>query len=286
MNPIIRKAEREDVVGICRLLHSRMNPEFSMERWLGLFAPDWCADNPDIGLVVEDDGAIVGFHGHICSSRLINGHRERFVNFTSWYLMREYRGQGLGSELVRLAASDPDVTYSVVSLSPKRREHYRKLGLDVLEEERLLWKKDGHAYDNLEVVADPEEIRRQANPNELRVFEDHQGFFATPVLVTTRCTQCLLLLSRALKGDDVLYHDVLYRSNARLFTDRVHDIAEALLPEGKCVLAADRRFVDNDGPGAQVERIKAPRFCKSSRVAPADIDLAYSEVVLLGLKLD
>ena len=35
-----------------------------------------------------------------------------------------------------------------------------------------------------------------------------------------------------------------------------------------------------------VEPLPSPRFYKSSRVLPPDIDLAYSEIVLLGLELD
>jgi len=286
MTATLRRAEPRDIDAICNLLSENMNSKFPPERWERLFTPSWCMDSNNIGIVAEDNGKIVGFHGHVCSSRPLGMRLERFVNFTSWYVLKEYRGQGLGSAMVRMAISEPDTTYMVCSLSPKRVDFYKKLGLDVLETERFVWRRDGHEYDNLEFIVDVNQILMRANPAEAKVVEDHLGLDVTPILVSTRCTQCLLLLSITRKKDDVTYYDVLYRSNPPLFTSRARDIAEALLPDDECVFAADCRFVEDDGPGAEVEVIQSPRFYKTSRVDPRDIDLAYSEIVLLDLKVD
>ncbi|WP_319470839.1 GNAT family N-acetyltransferase [uncultured Pseudodesulfovibrio sp.] len=286
MTATLRRAEPRDIDAICNLLSEHMNSKFPPERWERLFTPSWCMDSNNIGIVAEDNGKIVGFHGHVCSSRPLGMRLERFVNFTSWYVLKEYRGQGLGSAMVRMAISDPETTYMVCSLSPKRVDFYKKLGLDILETERFVWRRDGHEYDNLEFIMDVNQILMRANPAEAKVVEDHLGLDVTPILVSTRCTQCLLLLSITRKKDDVTYYDVLYRSNPALFTSRAKDIAEALLPDDECVFAADCRFVDDDGPGAEVEVIQSPRFYKTSRVDPRDIDLAYSEIVLLDLKVD
>jgi len=282
----LRPVRLDDCDGICHLLHTFMNPDIPVERWQRLFNAPWCHEQPDLGIVAVDGEEIVGFHGHICSYRTVGTRKRRFVNFTSWYLRKEYRGHGLGRMMLEMATADPETTYLVCSLSPKKIEYFKTLGLDVLETERLLWKKDGHAFENLELLHDPEKILTRGNPDEVEILEDHRGLPVTPVLVSTRCTQCLLLLSLAKKKGGTLYYDVLYRSNPGMFTDRVGDIAEALLPDGNAVFAADRRFVENDGHGAIVERLQSPRFYKTSRVKPRNIDLAYSEIVLLDLKLD
>lgn len=286
MTARLRRAVHGDIDAICTLLHTHMNPDFPEARWKQLFATTWCHDNPDIGIVAVDGDDIVGFHGHVCSHRPLGVRRERFVNFTSWYIRKEYRGQGLGREMLAMATADPNTTYTVCSLSPKRVDFFRTLGLDELETERLLWHRDGREVDNLDLIRDVDQMVLRANPQEVRVLNDHTGLAVTPVLVSTKCTQCLLLLSVAKKRGGVTYYDVLYRSNPGLFTERAGDIAQALLPPGDCVLAADRRFVEDDGPGAEVEPLASPRFFKSARVRPADVDLAYSEIVLLGLKLD
>ena len=188
--------------------------------------------------------------------------------------------------MLEMATADETATYMVCSLSPKRIEYFKTLGLKVLDTERLLWRKDGHEFDNLELIHDVEKMVAWANPDEVKVLKDHEGLATTPVLVSTKCTQCLLLLSIAKKAGGVTYYDVLYRSNPGMFTDRVADIAQALLPDGDYVLAADRRFVEDDGPAAEVETIQSPRFYKTPHVKPRNVDLAYSEIVLLDLKLD
>lgn len=286
MTASLRRVEPRDIPAICDLLHTHMNPDFPVARWQRMFAPDWCANAPDLGIVAVDNDRIVGFHGHICSHRVIDFRRERFVNFSSWYILKEYRKHGLGSAMLEMATSDPDVTYTVFSLSPKRIEFFKTLGLSVLEQERLIWRATGTAYDNLELITDPQVIRQRATPLELTVLDHHLDLPVMPVLIATRCALCLLLLSVAKKKDGVTYYDVLYRSNPTLFTERAPHIAEALLPDNGCVLAADKRFVEDGGLGAEIEIIKSPRFYKSSRVKPRDIDLAYSELALLDLKLD
>jgi len=282
----LRPAKAGDIDAICELLHTYMNSDFSLERWRKLFEPGWCLDNPDMGIVAVDNGEIVGFHGHVCSHRTIGNRQYRFVNFSSWYLRKEYRGAKLGREMLEMATSDPDTTYVVCSLSPKRIEYFKTLGMEVLDTERLLWKKDGHEYDNLDLINDPEVIAMRACPEEVATLKDHEGLKIKPILVSTRCTQCLLLLSVAKKKGGRIYYDVLYRSNPGMFTDRVQDIAQAILPDSGCVFAADRRFVENDGPGAEIEQIKSPRFFKSAKVKPRNVDLAYSEIILLDMKLD
>lgn len=285
MTAILRRMTPADIDDVCALLHEHMNPNFSVARWRALFSPSWCDGKPDLGIVAEDNGRIVGVHGHVCSYRVIDGHRERFLNFTSWYILKEYRKQGLGSGMLAMATADPEVTCTVFSLSPRQTDFFKTLGMNVLEEERLLWRRTGKEYENLDLVSDPVKIRQCCDLGDIRVFDDHKDLPVIPVLVMTRCTQCLLFLSRAVKHGGVIYYDVLYRSNPKLFTERVQDIAEALLPDDECVLAADRRFVDGDA-GGEIETIKSPRFFKSNRVQPKDIDLAYSEISLLGLKLD
>ncbi|QJB55773.1 GNAT family N-acetyltransferase [Pseudodesulfovibrio sp. zrk46] len=286
MNAILRRAEPGDFDAICELLHENMNAHFPVERWRKLFTHGWSDEDPDYGVVAVDGDKIVGFHGHICSHRRVGERRERFVNFTSWYILKPYRGNGLGRQMLEMATADPNTTYTVCSLSPKRVDFFKTLGLDVLDTERLLWRKDGHEYENLDFIDDPEVIAMRANPDEVEVLKDHAGLKVTPILLSTRCTQCLLLLSISVKKDDVTYYDVLYRSNPGLFSDRVFDIAEAILPDGNAVLAADRRFVEGDAPRAEVETLVSPRFYKTGRVKPRNVDLAYSEIVLLDLKLD
>lgn len=284
MNPTIRPVRTQDIPAICTLLHEHMNSRFEPERWKRLFEPGWTGSPEDMGLVVEDAGRIVGFHGHVCSHRVVAGRRERFVNFSSWYLCKKYRGQGLGSAMVRRAIQAPDTTYTVFSLSPKRVEMFRTFGMEPLEEERLLWRKRGEH--DVELITDADTIQYRVWPEEQRILLDNLPYGIKACLASVMCEECLVLYRESVKKNGRTYLDVLYRNNPRLFTELAQDLANALLPDGDAVLAADKRFVLGPGLDAQVERIASPRFYLSENVARENVDLLYSELQLLDLKLD
>ena len=98
--------------------------------------------------------------------------------------------------------------------------------------------------------------------------------------------RCLLIFSVKCKGADVETWDVLYTSDRRFLAGHGQALAEALLPVGSAVLAADRRLVSGAAPGAKAEPLPVPRFYKSPRLAPHEIDHLYNELQLLDLKLD
>jgi len=290
MTATLRPVIPGDIPGICQFLHDHMNSKISTDQWRALFSHGWWktapCSLPDLGIIAEDQGRIVGFHGHVCSERSIQGRKERFLNFTSWYILKEYRKHGLGSKMLEMATADPEVTCTVFSLSPKRIDFFKTLGMNVLDEYRLLWRKRGGNTDDLQLITDYDKIRYRVDVRDVSMVEDHRKLPVIQVLISSCCVECLLLLSKAKKAGGVVYYDVLYRSNPGLFTDFAPQIAELILPDENCVMAADKRFVEGPMAGGELEKIKSPRFYKSGRVHPRDIDLAYSEIPLLDLKLD
>jgi hypothetical protein len=94
-----------------------------------------------------------------------------------------------------------------------------------------------------------------------------------------------MFFSVKLKGQDVRYFDLLHTGDRALLAEHGQALADAILPGGPAVLAADCRFVDGTPEGAKREALAVPRFYKSTRLAPARIDLLYSELQLLDLKL-
>ena len=59
-----------------------------------------------------------------------------------------------------------------------------------------------------------------------------------------------------------------------------------MLPDSPSVLAADGRFVSEPGVDVVREMLPVPRYFKSERVQPREVDHLYSELQLLDLKLD
>lgn len=283
MAPEVRRVDPDDIPAVCSLLHEGLNSRFTPEDWQGLFSPVWDHDPAELGILVEDKGSVVGFHGHVCSYRMIREQRERFVNFSSWFLRPEYRGRGLGREMVRIATENPDTTYTVFSPPPTSVDMFIELGFTPLETVRNVWRKCGGT--NVEYTLDLDVIKYRVWPEEQRILLDNLPYGIEACMISAKCEDCLVLYSvgRDQKGRDC--YDVLYRSNPDMFTRLAQSLANAILPDGDCVFAADRRFVDGPALEARPESLQAPRLFRSPKFSHEQIDLLYSELQLLDITL-
>jgi hypothetical protein len=112
------------------------------------------------------------------------------------------------------------------------------------------------------------------------------GLPATPMLIEAEGGQALLFFSIKRKGKDVTWFDLLHASDRALFAAQAQALANAVLPDGPAVLAADCRFVEGSATGAERQVLPVPRFYKTQRLEPHEIDHLYTELQLLDLKLD
>jgi acetyltransferase (GNAT) family protein len=278
MSARVRPARREDRAAVVELLHTRMNPRIARERWALLFDYPWRpADAPDFGRVLERGGEIVGYLGATYVDRVIGGERLRLCNMSSWYLMREHRGQGHGRSMVLDLACDPDMTYTDVTATPQ--VHGMLLahaGFAVLDAERWILRPDrgraGGAV--LGEAADSPELRHHRGMKDVR--------FLRAGIAGEECT---LAVQVKKMGEDVAYHQVLYADAPEVLGRHAGAIANALLPEGPAVLAIDRRLVPARPADAACEAIPQPRLFKSRRLGRERIDNLYTEVLLLDQKL-
>lgn len=291
MSSVIRPAQPADIEPICAMLHEKMNAKFPVERWRRLMTYPWMEDKPDLGRVVEDNGNILGFVGMVYSKRVVEGASETFVSISSWFLDRSMRGQGLGAGLMAAATDDPRITFTNVTSSDRVLPIVDAVGYRVLDDHRYLWRKKGRPDPRLRCEWDVEAIRGRLGEDERRLIADHAGLPVRPVLVETGEHRALLFFSVKQKGSDVTYFDLLHTGDGALLAGHGQALADAILPDGAVVLAADCRFVANDSidrrapDGAEREALPVPRYYKSTRLAPARIDLLYSELQLLDLKL-
>ena len=164
------------------------------------------------------------------------------------------------------------------------------VGYRVLDDHRYVWRKTGAAEGALTVVVDATAIRAQVGAEDTKVLDDMAGLPATPMLIEAGGQQALLFFSIKRKAEDILWYDLLHAGDLPLFADHAQALANAVLPDGPAVLAADCRFTP-DGTerqltGAIREKLAVPRFFKTERLAPHEIDHLYTELQLLDLKLD
>jgi GNAT superfamily N-acetyltransferase len=284
----IRPAGENDVDAIVALLHGQMNRKIAPERWRRLFAYPWLDQKPDLGRVAVEGERVVGYVGMVHADRDIGGRRERIVNVCAWFLDKEFRGRGLGHALMAEATADDRASYTILTSSAKTRKILDAVGYRELDAERRVWRRRGTAPARaISFVEDPARIIAEVGARSRRLLRDHEGMPVQPMLIGAEGRTCLLVFSVKLKGDDVAYWDLLHVRDRVFFSAYAQDLADTILPAGKkAVLAADLRFVDPSAQHGERERFAVPRFFKTMRLRPEEIDNLYSEIQLLDLKLD
>ncbi|MFQ5972150.1 MAG: GNAT family N-acetyltransferase [Alphaproteobacteria bacterium] len=282
----VRAAREPDIEPICRLLHDRMNARLSVAEWRRLMSYGWLREKPDFGVVVEAAGEIAGYLGVVYAERDVDGLTARTGNLTSWYLAKPYRGQGIGMDMLSQATSDPAVTYTTFSSTPRVLPMMERAGLAPLDTERFIWRRDPQGESGLDIVEGLAAVRPRLGPREGRLLDDHAGFNVAPYLIRTPGGTCLVILSIRMKGADVAYHEALYVGDGGVFAAHAAAFANAILPPRPSLVAVDRRFLAGQAVDAEREPIPVPRYARTvAPLAPERVDFLYSEIPLLDLKL-
>jgi GNAT superfamily N-acetyltransferase len=284
MTIVVRKATEADSVGVCELLYGHMSAKIAPERWRRLLDYPWRPAAADRGCVALDGDRIVGFLGLVYADRPLGGRSARFCNICAWYLLRDYRGRGIGREMQRLSLADPHVTYTILTATAETgRAFQTRGGFSVLDSERYLVRRRSAPPADLDVVEAPDQIAAALPAGEQAVLRDHEGYNLRHLLCRRGSDSCYVVMQVKRKGEGVLYHEVMHASEPGFLVAHAPALADAILPAEKSVLAIDRRFIPG-APGWDTETMRLPRWFRSPLPA-ADVDHLYSEIVLLDLKL-
>jgi hypothetical protein len=283
----VRPAMTGDIDAVCDLLHQKMNPQIPVAGWRRLMTYTWLADKPDLGSVVEDGGRIVGYMGVIYADRQRHGHRFRTGNLTSWYLEKSYRATALGMELLRVATRHGDVVYTSFSSAAKAVPLLRLGGLRPLDSERFIWRRGGgKPASGSAIVIGAKNVLPLLGREERQLLADHADFAVHPYAIRGAGGDCLVLASIHEKAGQIATHEALYVGEPEIFALSAQAFADAILPAGPAVLAVDKRFLGDCAPDGEMEAIRVPRYFRPvPGVGAQDIDILYSEIELLDLKL-
>ncbi|ORE89832.1 GNAT family N-acetyltransferase [Aurantimonas sp. 22II-16-19i] len=191
----VRPAGEGDVDAVAALLHEKMNRRIPAETWRLLLDYPWRPEGSERGWLVEDAGRIVGFMGTIYSDRPTAAGTRRFCDLSSWYLMADYRGTGVGDELLRSGMAKPGVTYQTMTARRATGRKIRALGFSVLDDTRSLFRPGHHGGNggghpggngvgssggrengaDLKLIRDPAEIRERLSAAERQMLDDHHA---------------------------------------------------------------------------------------------------------------
>lgn len=301
----------ERVYGLLQLFE---NTRFKKEDFKKLFASYWQSSVNYKGLMVEEEGQLVGYLGLIFSDRVINGRPEVFCNLTTLIIHPSQRGKKLTHKIIAHLVQKGNYTFTAITPIPPLYNMYSQNGFVNLEDKRLLlWRKAVPNQPAEQYTENPQLIEKQLQGVDLRIFNDHQQFNCIhavymynnqPVYMVfkQRVNQLRKYLDRRLynyadallrklgsKG--FLYkptttYELLYTNQPQLFAANARTIAGSFFALHQAKAIAVPAY-----PGEKFE-LKYPGISSfvhsrqmylSSWVPPQYIDTLYSEIFVLDM---
>lgn len=285
MTVAVRPAEEGDIDAVVDLLFNNMSQKVTKERWRRLLDYPWRPADAGRGYIAVDNDRPVGFLGLVYVDRPIDGRVQRFCNICAWYLLKSYRGQGIGQKIQFGSVADPDMTYTIMTATlATGRAFGGNSGFRVLDDTRYLLRRRSGARGNIDCLDDPDAIGSHLVTEDLQVLQDHRPYNLRHLLVRNGDDACYIVMQVKRKGEDIDYHEVMYASDLKVLARSAPAIANTILGSDSAVLAIDRRFLPV-APDWESETIRLPRWYRSARVPPERVDHLYGEVALLDLKL-
>lgn len=284
--PRVRPASEADIPAVVELLHTHMNGKIAPQRWRLVLDYPWRPQGAERGWLVEDRGVVVGFMGTIYSERVVDGRTHRFCDLSSWYLTREYRGDGTGDALLRAGMAQPDVTYQTMTARRATGRKIRALGFSVLDSKRHVFRPSGSSMSRRSgptVVTDPAAIRQFLGPHQRHAHDLHAGFGLCEAYIPD--FGLWLVWQRKLKGEGVAYHEVLHASDPAALSANAQVVCDAIVSGETGILAVDARWMMPQDDAGAIETIALPRWFRSPDLRGAAVDHLYSEIILLDQKL-
>ncbi len=274
-------SEREEVAQFMNAVF--VKAKWDIDGWRRLVAGRWCGPEGRYAITVRDNGRLMGVLGLVYAERLTAEGVRTTADMTSWYVLKDLRGQGVGGKMMAFATSDPEVTVTNFSSAKAAVSVLGRGGLEVLDSERLVWMPS--ELPKFRVHEDPLSLGDTLTAKDRRIIGDHQGLRLRHLAVETPDGLCVMVVYPQKKHDEYVTHEIMYLADQPLFARHARQIAASVLPEREAILSLDRRFAAEGIEPDDVRAFATPRFCQKGLLHPSEIDMLYSECVLLNIKI-
>lgn len=164
-------AEREEVAQFMNAVF--VKAKWDIDGWRRLVAGRWCGPEGRYAITVRDKGRLMGVLGLVYAERITAEGIRTTADMTSWYVLKDLRGQGVGGKMMALATSDPEVTVTNFSSAKAAVSVLERAGLEVLDRERLVWHPS--QMQKFRVHEDPLALGDRLTAKDRRIIRDHQG---------------------------------------------------------------------------------------------------------------
>jgi len=284
----VRPTTPADTAEICELLEHGFG--LAAENWRKLCTANWLADKPR-GFVLTDGGRIVGHVGLIYAQREINGKTGIVCNHSGFYIAPAYRGRGLGATLVAAAVRDKRATHTSVTPAPVTQHVWKVMGSDILDRHMLLFPPGLNAEtlwrSRVDIDVNDRTVRASLGQAERRIYDDHASYDCLHMTARDAGGTAYLVVKRRVhrvawaRSARIPFSQILYCSAPDVLGRNLERIKLAIMRQQKTFGIAMNERLFPEAPRAI--RKKDISLCLSPGFSPNELDLLYSEFVLLDI---
>ena len=283
--PQVRPAGPADTEPLCKFLHYGFNGVLPH-----LFDYQWLDEKPDLGRVLTVGDRIVGFLGAVYAWRKINGKTGLVCNYTSWYVLPDYRAWA--AELLASTVQNEHVTFTALTPSPIVQRMLVAMGFATLFTRKIalppLFHVETLRQQQPFISFDPETVRRSLDDEQHQIFDDHAGYNCLQLSVSAGSERAFLVVKRRTgriarfnrlfsTNAKIAYSEVLYCSDPCLLARHLERVKLAILRRQRTLLlVCDERLFPEQPRGL---RFEAPALFRSPVFQAREIDNLYSELV-------
>jgi hypothetical protein len=277
--PTIRTATAADVPRVIGFLARELAGDGGPARYRRYLEYTWLDDKPNLGFLIEDAGAVVGFVGAIYAVRRIRGVERRFCNIHSLAVADSHRKYSL--PMIKRLVDQPGYTFTTFSPSDRAAEIFAFFKFERIDQDKVVftpaagWTRARFGTRVHRGAA----VRDVLDDDQRRVMDDHRGYRCGHFLIERGGERCYLVTARRGRGVRV-FADVLHASNPQLAAECIaHLHAPVGLAHHTLLIGLDRRWIDAPPGGTFVYTKLKPRMIRPHDVALDDVDGLYSEFI-------
>lgn len=270
-----------DVPAVARFLHTHLNQRVPADAWARALRVPWKVDAPNHGFQLRAGDQVVGVYLAFYSERLVDGRPERFCNLGAWCVLPEHRFHG--PRLLKALLAQDGFHFTDLSPSGNVVAINTRLGFQQLDTATALvpnlpW--PGRAR----ISSDPAVLEETLTGPEREIYRDHAGAAAARHLVLRRGDRwCYVIFRKDRRKRLPLFASILHVSDPALFQELAGAFARRLLLRyGVLATLAELRVVRHRPRWSVMLRTPRRKMFRSDRLAAADIDHLYSELVCVA----
>lgn len=270
---------------VAEFLYEHMGRRIAPQTWVQSLTQPWCADRPNHGMQLRDDGRLVGVLLAVYSDQRIGGTVERFCNPHSWCVLDGYRSGSL--QLVLEVIRQRGYHFTMYTPNPKVAEVFQGLRFRPLDDRLLFlpnlpapWALRGDRF----AESRPDHIADRLAGTAREEFEAHRALPWLRFVAFGAPGDACLAIYKPIRWKRLPCANLLHLSDPTAL-QRFGSLLghHWLVRQGLAVTRVEARFLAASPRLAITTRRTQPKLVSSRTLTDAQARDIYSELVALDL---